>query len=71
VSEMRDLPDRHRPGQEPPDHERPDLERLRPRRKRNEDGGVPPNGPVISGPESKRSDSRASTEIELRLKDHP
>jgi hypothetical protein len=29
--------------------ERPEHERLRPRRKRNEDGGVPPNGSVIFG----------------------
>jgi hypothetical protein len=43
------LPDRFRPGQERPDQGEPDPERLRPRRKRNEDGGVPPNGPVIFG----------------------
>ena len=44
------LPDRYRPGQERPDQERPDHERLRPRRKRNEDGGVPPKWPLDGGP---------------------
>ncbi len=48
---------------------------LRPRRKRNEDGGVPPNGPVISGPESKKSNSRSPAPgcpgAGSHLKDYP
>ena len=39
------LPKAPRPVEERPDQEQPDLERLRPRRKRNEDGGVPPKWP--------------------------
>lgn len=52
------LPDRCRHRQGRPDQERPDHERLRPRRKRNEDGGVPPKWSLIWDLESKKSDSR-------------
>src|SRR3954466_11986577 len=52
------------------------LARVRPRRKRNEDGEIPPmqlNGPVDHWPLMflKRSDSCPKTEVLSRLKDHP
>jgi hypothetical protein len=52
------------------------LARVRPRRKRNEDGEIPPmqlNDPDDRWPLMflKRSDSCANTEVLSRLKDHP
>jgi hypothetical protein len=53
-----------------PEHGTSNLTPDGPRRKRNEDGGVPPTDPKVGGCFSKRSDSRVRHEPG-RLKDLP